>query len=503
MKKLLLIDNSPRDAQRLSAMLQDKHELEVLVCVSGAEAEVVINSDCEDIAAVFVLNEIPGPPFCFELLLHCRKVLADNVPLIVVSSALDASVATRAAAFGARDFLEKPLDMQRVESSLERLLFAQDPDLPLVRSLRQTILGDSAALRATLRQVAKVIPHPETRVLLFGESGTGKELLAQGIHRLGPQSNEPCVAVNVGAIPRDLIESQLFGHEKGAFTSAVDSHRGYLEEAGSGTLFLDEIGDLDLPLQVKLLRVVQERKFRRLKGSKDLDFSARLICATNRDLAKSVRENLFRRDLFHRIAELTVQVPPLRDRRGDVDLLLERFLNLIAGGRPVRFARETLTILRSYPFPGNIRELENLVRAALIECDGDWIFPDHLPLKSMGVFLADDNQDRSTTGIQEVPQDGNGAAAAAIGSPPPSYRKLFIELERTLPANWLELPYKEIVEQYQRAFDRIYLPFLIERHRHNVTQATKAAGVDKKTFDRHWKEAGLRPLRSGDEKPDD
>jgi DNA-binding NtrC family response regulator len=503
MKKILVIDNSPRDAERLSALLETDYDFQAEVCASGVQAEAVLNERPADVVAVFVLHEIPGPPFAFELLRLCRKVLPGEPPLVVISSALDASLATRAYTLGASDFLEKPLDMERVKSCVEKLLFAQDSQLPVLKGLRESILGNSPALRATLKQVAKVIPHLETRVLLVGESGTGKELLAQAVHRLGPNAQGPCVAVNAGAIPSELIESQLFGYEKGAFTGAVDSHRGYLEEAGSGTLFLDEIGDLELPLQVKLLRVTQEKSFRRLNGNKDLAFGARLVCATNHDLAHSVEEGSFRRDLFYRIAEVTIHVPPLRSRNGDVDLLLEHFLAAAAGERRVRFARETLTILRSYPFPGNVRELENLVRAALIDCDGELILPHHLPLKSMSVFLAAESRDLRHTDPQDPARARNGdAPPAPAESVNPSHDKLFREIERVLPGNWLELPYKGVADEFQGALDRIYFASLIERYRHNVTKATKAAGVDKKTFDRHWKEAGLPPLRAEEEKPD-
>jgi DNA-binding NtrC family response regulator len=503
MKKILLADNSPRDAERISSLFDGEADgLRVEVCHNGVEAEAAIASGDRDVVAVVLLMELPGPPSALELLLKCRQHLPGR-PIVVMSSALDASLATRASVLGARDFLEKPLDLDRVKQSLRSLIFAHDPVLPLVAKLNEVVRGDSAALRAALRQVAKVIPHPEIRVLLFGESGTGKELLAQGIHRLSPDADAPCVAVNVGAIPKELMESQLFGHERGAFTGAVDAHRGYLEEAGGGTLFLDEIGELEQSLQVKLLRVIQEKKFRRLKGDRDLDFRARLVCATNRHLAQSVQDGSFRRDLFHRVAEVAIHVPPLRERHGDLEKLLEYFLEIARKGRPVRFARETLTILKSYPFPGNIRELENLVSSALIECEGELILPQHLPLKSMGVFLTPDDLAPGAGSQPAPPVTGNGSHPPAPGPHSQSHRALFKELEETLPPNWLELPYKEVAELCQHAFDRTYLPPLIERHRHNLTRATKAAGVDKKTFDKHWKEAGLPPLRADEEKSHD
>jgi DNA-binding NtrC family response regulator len=487
MRRILVADSSPRDAQRLSAVLEDAG-LKIELCSSGAEVANLLEKHGRDWAAIIVLWEIPGPPFGPELLVRFRRLLPD-VPIVVVSEELDATLATRAFALGARDFLEKPLDVRRVKSCLDSLLHDQDSYSPLVEALSQTILGESPALLSTLKQIAKVIQHQASRVLLIGDSGTGKELLAHALHELSPDPEAPFVAVNVAAVPKELIESALFGHEKGAFTGASDLHRGYMEEAGTGTLFLDELGELDVSLQAKLLRAIQEKNFRRLKGTKEIEFQARLVCATNRDLALDVKQGTFRRDLFHRIAEVTIQVPPLRERSGDIDLLLEHFLTVHSTNRKVRFARETLTILRSYPFPGNVRELENFVKRALIECDGELILPQHLPLPTMGVFLRHEGQSPITAGVATF-SDENGAAYAD------TYQQLFRELINALPQNWEERPYKQALEQYQRAFDRIYLQRLIERHRHNVTKATKAAGVDKKTFAQHWRTAGLPPLRT-------
>jgi DNA-binding NtrC family response regulator len=502
MRKILLIDNSRHNADRFRSLLETD-ELVIEWLDSSTRATQAITADGQEIAAVIIFMEIPGPPFAFELLLHCRQVLP-SVPVIVVSSALNAALATRAFSLGARDFLEMPLDAERVKSCLHSLIADQDPSSPVVAELNKTILGKSPVLLATLKQIAKVISHPDLRVLLIGESGTGKERVAQEIHHLGPDKSAPCVAVNVGEIPPTLIESQLFGHEKGAFTGADQQHIGYLEQAGNGTLFLDEIGDLDLSLQVKLLRVIQEKTFRRLKGTRILAFQARLVCATNRDLAVAVRQGEFRRDLFHRIAEVVIHVPPLRERKGDVDLLLNHFLGRYGGSQPVRFARETLTILRSYTFPGNVRELENLIKAALIDCEGGPILPQHLPLKSMDVFLASEAPIQPSS-AEPVPASSqkaeNGTAQPPVLTTAPSqvWQRLFDELVQALPNNWLDLPYKEVTAQYERAFDRVYLNHVMERHRHKVSRAAKATGIDRKTFERHLKDAGLLPLVDEDE----
>jgi DNA-binding NtrC family response regulator len=497
MRSILIADNSARDTQHFRALIEAAG-LNAELCSSGREAADRLEGERLDWTALIILWEIPGPPFGPELLARSRRLLP-GVPVVVVSSALDATLAARAYALGAKDFLEKPLDLQRVKSCLNALTNEHDPYSPMVEELNKTILGESPALLSALNQVAKVIRHRASRVLLIGDSGTGKELLARAIHDLGPVAEEPFVAVNVAAIPKELIESALFGHEKGAFTGATDLHRGYMEEAGGGTLFLDEMGELDLSLQAKLLRSIQEKKFRRLKGTKEINFSAGLVCATNLDLPRAVNQGTFRQDLFHRIAEATIQLPPLRERTGDMDLLLEHFLSTYAGDRQVRFARETLTILHSYHFPGNIRELENIVKTALMGCDGDLILPQHLPLTTMGTFLAYEDQATHTNAARRNISDEHQKEDA--DTQVDVHQELYRELARALPENWRDLPYKQALEKYDRAFDRIYLPRLIERHRHNVTKATKAAGVDKKTFAQHWKDAGLPPLRVEEGEP--
>ncbi len=489
MLKVLIVDNSARDAERFRNLLA-KEGAELEVCLTGAAAKAAIDANAGGFAAAVILWEIPGPPFGFDLLSQCRQRWPET-PVVVMSGALDAALAARAFALGAIDFLEKPLDSERIKTSLQALLAAGDPESPVVKQLRQTLLGESPAWIATLKQVAKVIPHKDSRVLLIGESGTGKELLAQAIHRLGPRAKASLVAVNVSEIPSTLIESALFGHERGAFTSAVGRHEGYLEEAGEGTLFLDEIGDLALDLQGKLLRVIQEKQFRRVGGDRAMPFSARIIGATNRDLAAAVNAGAFRRDLFHRLAEVMIQLPPLRERKGDVDYFLNHFLDVYRSDRQVRFARETLTILRSYPFLGNVRELENMVKGALISCEGEVILPQHLPMHSMGTLL--------TSNSTASPQSAEARTDREMDT---ARQTLLQELVQSLPEDWLEAHYREAAQPYIQAFDRVYLQRKLERWRHNVTQAARDAGIDVKTFRKRWKEAGLPPL-SADEETDD
>jgi DNA-binding NtrC family response regulator len=495
MIKALVVENNVRDADRLKTILS-KETLEPVVCQSGGEALNELNRPEQSFAVALLSAEIPGPPFAMELILQCRKV-QPQVPVIVISSALDAGLAVRAAALGASDFLQRPLDDVRLRSCLHELLKKTDPHLSMVQKLREISLGEngeklvgkSPAFLDTLRQVAKLVPHQDSRVLILGESGTGKELVARAVHYAGPRAVKPLVAVNIGETPNTLVEATLFGHEKGAFTDARELRKGLLELAGDGTLFLDEIGDLELSLQGKLLRVIQEHEFRRLGGTAPLHFHARLICATNRDLARAVQHGTFRRDLYHRIAEVVVNVPSLRERHGDIDLLLDHFLEAYKHtNHPVKLARETLTILRSYPFPGNIRELQNLVKGALIQSDGNSLLPSHLPLANMAKFLQPSMEDNHP----EKETD-------SMGSPMTSF---FTTLQGSVPGDWIELPYWDAFRAVEQAFDRVYLQRRLDKVNHNITKAASLAGLDAKTFRKHWKECGLPPLSTDEEQTD-
>lgn len=483
MSTVFIVDNSVRDVERFRNLFAAEG-LEVTSAASGEEAQTVLANASRGFDAAFILWDLPGAISGFDLMAMCRGRWPE-MPIVVMCSALDAAMATQAYAFGARDFLEKPLDADRIRSCVRSLLVEQHSTPPLVAELRKQILGDSQSLLAMLAQVAKAIPHADSRILLIGESGTGKELIARAIHRLGPNSRDPLVAVNISEVPSTLVESVLFGHERGAFTGATDRHTGLLEEAKEGMVFLDEVGDLDLLLQGKLLRLIQENVFRRLKGTQPLRFRARLVCATNINLAEAVNKGTFRRDLFHRIAEITIQVPALRHRRGDLEVLLKHFLKQHGGDRPTRLARETLAILRSYPFLGNVRELENLVRSALIDAsDQGVILPHHLPLQNMGTLLA------SNGGGSHEPPNPQSTSRHL----PPHVEQLIEQLLGLVPANWQKLPYREAVNSYIQAFDRVYLKHKLEQCRYNITQAAKESGVDTKTFRKRWKECGLPSL---------
>jgi DNA-binding NtrC family response regulator len=477
MSKILIVDHSIPDADLLRGLLAGAGA-EVEVC-PGSEAAWRFIRDCNDeYAAAFVLWDITELAFAEMLALLRRRW--PEAAVIVMFEDLTAELATRASSMGARDVLEKPVDAELIRAFMRELLSGPAADPPLLAKLGEKIHGRSAGMLATMRRLARVIPHADSEILLLGESGTGKELFARAIHELGPYAHEKWVDVQVSAIPENLFESQMFGHERGSFTDAKERRIGYFEQAGGGTLFLDEIGDLAPSLQVKLLRVIQERSFRRLGGTEKIQFRARLVCATNIDLAEAVRRRSFRQDLFERIKKETIRVPPLRERTGDIELLALHFLNSFCGDRQVGFARETLKILQSYHFPGNVRELEYIVKSSLISCQDGFIRPQHLPLENMREML---------------PVAGRPQPEETHQHPP---SELLIELKRLLPENWLKLRYREASKPHIQAFDRVYLRRLFDEHRGNITRASAAAGLDHKTFRKRWKDSGLPPLNEED-----
>jgi transcriptional regulator with GAF, ATPase, and Fis domain len=356
-----------------------------------------------------------------------------------------------------------------------------------LRATPGTVMGTSAAMRKVMELVGRVASSHAT-VLLLGETGTGKEVTARQIHQLSPRREKHFIAINCAALPETLLESELFGHEKGAFTGADKQHIGLFEQAGDGTLFLDEIGDLSASAQIRLLRVIQEKKFRRLNGKEELPFKARLVCATHHNLPEEVRHKKFRLDLYQRINEATIHAPPLRERKGDIEVLARYFLRVNGGERQAAFADETLKILCGYPFPGNVRELENIVKSALRACVGEIILPQSLPMRIMNDLL------------REPPVTTSGKATEAPNLD--HIEELMDELARSLPADWLTTAHREAVRSYIKAFNRVYLRKILKRHKHNLKAAAKASRLDPKTFRKYWKEAGLPPLGGDDGKPD-
>ncbi|MEZ5964154.1 MAG: sigma-54 dependent transcriptional regulator [Planctomycetota bacterium] len=298
-----------------------------------------------------------------------------QVPTVVLTAHADLDDAVRAMKLGARDYLRKPIDLADLGHLVDQHLgrASRDADLP---ALPEGVVVESPLMLEVLRELARVAAT-DAPVLLTGETGTGKEVLADLLHRWSRRASGPLVAVNVAALPETLVESELFGHQAGAFTGADRAHVGRIAAADGGTLFLDEIGEMPAPLQPKLLRVLQSKRILPLGGSAEREVDFRLISATNRDLEAEVAAGRFRKDLYYRMAVIALEVPPLRERAEDVLLLARTFLR--RGAERKRLAASTERALLAHTWPGNIRELENAVQRAAILAPGDTILPEHLP----------------------------------------------------------------------------------------------------------------------------
>ncbi|HRF63569.1 MAG TPA: PEP-CTERM-box response regulator transcription factor [Candidatus Competibacter sp.] len=317
------------------------------------------------------------------------RMLAPETKIIVVTGNDERQNAVRAVAMGAYDFYQKPVDADILRLIVDRaynlyLLERENQEL-LARQITAPLRGviaASPAMLATCRSIEKIAPT-RANVLLLGESGTGKEVLARALHELSPRAKGPFVAINCAAIPDTLLESELFGHEKGAFTGAVQQTRGKVEYADNGTLMLDEVGDLPLLLQAKLLRFLQERVIERIGGRQPIAVDTRVICATHRDLPALIADNQFRQDLYYRISEVTVRIPPLREREGDTILIARALLATLgreSGKARLRFTVDAIQALQAYSWPGNVRELENRLKRAIIMCESDLISAQDLEL---------------------------------------------------------------------------------------------------------------------------
>lgn len=273
----------------------------------------------------------------------------------------------------------------------------------------RSIIGTSDVLRRAVHLGCRLAAHAPSTVLLYGETGTGKELFARGLHSAGPNPGQPFVGINCAALPENLLESELFGHERGAFSGATEQKRGLLEVAGRGTIFLDEVGELPLQLQPKLLRVLEERAVRRVGGLREQAIECRIVVATNRDLNSAVADGTFRADLFYRLSVVSLELPPLRERPGDIELLANHFVEQVAREHGIRarpLAPETVRALTSYNWPGNVRELRNAIEGALVYAEGDVLLPEHVRVRrrySVPTSMADRDA---------------GAPAAAILVPP-------------------------------------------------------------------------------------
>jgi DNA-binding NtrC family response regulator len=403
--RILVVDDEPAIRRLLTFNLQ-RRGFRVDEAETGEAALAAIERrPCELVLLDMALPGISG----MEVLRRIRQSGA-GVPVIVLTAHGSVENAVEAMKLGAFDFLSKPIEMERLAIAvghgielgrLSRTVSDLRERLSSRRAFDQ-VVGTEGALRETVLLVEKVTPTDLT-VLLQGESGTGKELFARAIHDEGPRRDKPFVAINGAALAETLLESELFGHERGAFTGADRMRRGKFELADGGTLFLDEIGEISPALQVKLLRAIQERVVTRVGGSDAIPVDVRIIAATNRDLVELVREGRFREDLYYRLSVFPVTIPPLRERRADIAHLVRHVLTEIRPERPPAVHSAVMERLEGHAWPGNVRELQNVLRRAVVLAGEDTIRVEHLPAAFVGAAdgRADAIAERSASGTRE------------------------------------------------------------------------------------------------------
>ncbi|HEX9291998.1 MAG TPA: sigma-54 dependent transcriptional regulator, partial [Anaeromyxobacteraceae bacterium] len=437
---------------------------EVTTAADGEQALAVLHKTPVHVVVTdLVMPRLGG----MELL---GRVAADfpDVPVIVITAHGTVDSAVQALKAGAFDYITKPFEQEELKKVIAKATRAHEIERqnvhgPTAAGEKPPLVGESAAIRQTYEIVAKVAESPST-VLITGESGTGKELIARELHRGSSRRDKPLIKVNCAAIPKDLVESELFGYEKGAFTGAVGSKPGRFELADGGTLFLDEIGEVPVEMQVKLLRALQESEFERVGGIKTIHVDVRLITATNRDLKALIADGRFREDLYYRLAVVPISLPPLRDRKEDIPLLVTHFIgkyNQRLGKRVDRVDDDAMQMLLSYGWPGNIRELENLMERSVLFAEGPVI---------LGSSLPDALRERVAGPTVPIAAIGPlGAIAAPSGA-----------------------SMKEIVRQAQAELEKELISRALGETAGNVTRAAKRLQISRKSLQVKMKELGLR-----------
>ncbi|HXH84048.1 MAG TPA: sigma-54 dependent transcriptional regulator [Candidatus Tectomicrobia bacterium] len=378
---ILIVDDEKAIQTALRGVLEDEG-FRVTAVGSGEAALQTVVEEAPDLVFLDIwMPHRDGLETLAEL-----KRMRPEVPVVMISGHGTIETAVRATRLGAYDFVEKPLSLEKTLLTAARALEhgrleRENAALRARLEPRTEIIGASPAVRRLREQIATAAPT-SGRVLIHGENGSGKELVARAIHALSPRHARPFVEVNCAAIPEELIESELFGHEKGAFTGAVARRRGKFETADGGTLFLDEIGDMSLKTQAKVLRALEEQAFERVGGRETLRVDVRLIAASNRDLSALIAAGQFREDLYYRLNVVPIEVPPLRERREDVPVLVEHFVEVFCGEHGKRrktVAPAALAYFLTYDWPGNVRELRNMVERLVIMVPGEVVLPEHLP----------------------------------------------------------------------------------------------------------------------------
>ncbi|MFH1176843.1 MAG: sigma-54 dependent transcriptional regulator [Acidobacteriota bacterium] len=439
---LLVVDDERGIREQLDGILRDEG-FAVTTVGSGEEALAAVSRELFDLILLDIL--LPGMDG-IEVLRQLRAA-GHRAPVVVISGHASAELAVRAVREGAADFMEKPLGLERVLVTVRNALTQArlQERLAAVHESEPVLTGVSPAIVELRRQILLAAPT-DSRVLITGPNGSGKEVVAGLLHRHSRRAAGPFVALNCAAIPSELIESELFGHLKGAFTGAVEAKRGKFELADGGTLFLDEIGDMSLLTQAKVLRVLQESRFTRLGGAQEVRVDVRVIAATNMDLEQEIAAGRFRQDLFFRLNVIPLRVPPLSQRREDISLLVNEFIMDFArrSGLPAkRVSAEATSVMESYDWPGNVREIRNLAERLMIMVSDDEIAPGHLQLGP------------------SPPHAGAGAELVSL---------------------------KEARER----FERTYVDQVIRACGNNMSQAARVLGLERSHFYRKLRSLGVR-----------
>lgn len=363
--KILIIDDERSIRNSLKEIFCDEG-FDVDVAEDGIVALEMVQKEKYNV----ILCDIKMPGMDGIEVLDKMKSEGIDSEIIMISGHGDIDTAVECMRKGAFDYIQKPLDLNRIlitiKNATDHVSLVRENKALKKKVYGADMIGNSEPMQQVRSMIAKVAPT-DARVLITGPNGSGKELVARNIHQQSERSAMPFVEVNCAAIPSELIESELFGHEKGSFTSAIKQHKGKFEQADGGTLFLDEIGDMSLAAQAKVLRVLQERKLSRVGSDKDIEVNVRVVAATNKDLQEEIRKGNFREDLYHRLSVILIKVPSLDDRRDDIPMLIDHFIaKYTEGGKPRTFSSEAVKLLQEKSWPGNIRELDNVVDRLLI-----------------------------------------------------------------------------------------------------------------------------------------
>ncbi|HEX7127660.1 MAG TPA: sigma-54 dependent transcriptional regulator [Thermodesulfobacteriota bacterium] len=454
----LIVDDEASIRTSLAGVLRDEG-YEVIEADGGQAALARVAEHEPDV----VLLDIWMPEMDGLETLQRLKAIQPGLPIVIMSGHGTIETAVKATKLGAHDFVEKPLSIEKVVLALQNAitqsrLQRENTRLREKVERRQEMIGQSRAIQRLREQIALAAPS-NGWVLIRGENGTGKELVALTIHRLSRRADKPFIEVNCAAIPEELIESELFGHEKGAFTGAVARKRGRFDLAHEGTLFLDEIGDMSLKTQAKVLRVLQEGTFERVGGSQTIKVDVRVIAATNKDLLEEMRHGRFREDLYYRLNVIPFYVPPLRERKDDIPLLVDHFLDMFAsemsGAQRKSLSPEALDLLLAHEWPGNIRELKNLVERLVIMTPGPIIRAEDVPL----------------------------APAVARAAPPPS------------PEAWRRPFEAPSLRDARIDFEREYILAQLARHGWNISRTAEAIGIERSNLHRKIRQYGIEVAR--------